>query len=36
MRIFLVTHAFNSLSQRLFVELAERGHEVSVEFDINV
>ncbi len=35
MRILLLTHAFNSLSQRLFVELQERGHEVSVEFDIN-
>lgn len=35
MRILLLIHAFNSLSQRLFVELAERGHEVSVEFDIN-
>lgn len=35
MRILLLTHAFNSLSQRLFVELAERGHTVSVEFDIN-
>ena len=35
MRLLLLTHSFNSLTQRLFVELRERGHEVSVEFDIN-
>lgn len=35
MRILLLVHSFNSLSQRLYVELGERGHEVSVEFDIN-
>lgn len=35
MRILLLTHAFNSLSQRLFVELREEGHEVTVEFDIH-
>jgi putative two-component system hydrogenase maturation factor HypX/HoxX len=35
MRILFLTHAFNSLTQRLFVELRVRGHEVSVEFDIN-
>jgi putative two-component system hydrogenase maturation factor HypX/HoxX len=35
MRILFLTHAFNSLTQRLYVELRERGHEVSVEFDIN-
>lgn len=35
MRILLLCHSFNSLSQRLFVELRERGHEVSVEFDVN-
>ena len=34
MRILLLTHAFNSLSQRLAAELNERGHEISVEFDI--
>ena len=34
MRILLLTHAFNSLTQRLFVALREHGHEVSVEFDI--
>lgn len=35
MRILFLTHAFNSLAQRLHVELRARGHEVSVEFDIN-
>ncbi|MCU7920815.1 MAG: hydrogenase maturation protein [Candidatus Thiodiazotropha sp. (ex Epidulcina cf. delphinae)] len=35
MRILFLTHAFNSLTQRLFVELQGQGHEVSVEFDIN-
>ncbi|MGB0683836.1 MAG: enoyl-CoA hydratase-related protein [Magnetovibrionaceae bacterium] len=35
MRILLLTHAFNSLTQRLFVDLIRDGHEVSVEFDIN-
>ncbi len=35
MRILFLTHAFNSLAQRLFVELQAGGHEVSVEFDIN-
>lgn len=35
MRILFLTHAFNSLSQRLFLELVTRGHEVSVEYDIN-
>jgi putative two-component system hydrogenase maturation factor HypX/HoxX len=35
MRILFLTHAFNSLAQRLFVELRDRGYEVSVEFDIN-
>jgi len=34
MRILLLTHAFNSLSQRLWSELVLRGHEVSIEFDI--
>jgi len=33
-RILLLTRSFNSLTQRLFVELAARGHELSVEFDI--
>lgn len=35
MRILLLSHSLNSLTQRLHVELIERGHEVSVEFDIN-
>ena len=35
MRILFLTHSFNSLAQRLYVELVERGHEVSIEFDIN-
>lgn len=35
MRILFLAQAFNSLTQRLFVELREAGHEVSVEFDIN-
>lgn len=34
MKVLLLTHAFNGLAQRLFVELRERGHEVSVELDI--
>lgn len=35
MRILLLTHAFNSLTQRLFVALEEEGHAVTVEFDVN-
>jgi len=35
MRILFLAHAFNSLTQRLFVELQAQGHEVSVELDIN-
>ena len=34
-RILLLCHSFNSLTQRLHVELRERGHEVAVEFDIH-
>ncbi len=34
MRILLLAHAFNSLTQRVHAELVEAGHEVSVEFDI--
>ncbi len=34
MRILLLTHAFNGLTQRLAVELGRHGHEVSIEFDI--
>ncbi|MCU7966842.1 MAG: hydrogenase maturation protein, partial [gamma proteobacterium symbiont of Bathyaustriella thionipta] len=35
MRILFLTQSFNSLTQRLYVELQALGHEVSVEFDIN-
>ena len=35
MRVLLLCHSFNSLTQRLHVELRERGHAVSVEFDVN-
>jgi putative two-component system hydrogenase maturation factor HypX/HoxX len=35
MKILLLTHSFNSLSQRLYIELKQHGHQVSVEFDIN-
>ncbi len=34
MRILFLTHSFNSLSQRLYVELVADGHDVSIEFDI--
>jgi putative two-component system hydrogenase maturation factor HypX/HoxX len=34
MRILLLTHAFNSLTQRLSAELQLLGHQISVEFDI--
>jgi len=35
MRILFLAHSFNSLTQRLYVELTEAGHDVSVEFDVN-
>ncbi|HAR64082.1 MAG: hydrogenase maturation protein [Candidatus Margulisiibacteriota bacterium] len=35
MKILFLTHSFNSLAQRLFVELKKHGHEMSIEFDIN-
>jgi putative two-component system protein, hydrogenase maturation factor HypX/HoxX len=35
MRVLLLSHSFNSLTQRLHVELREHGHEVSVELDIH-
>ena len=35
MKILLLCHSFNSLTQRLHVELRERGHEVAVELDIH-
>ncbi|MGZ8254066.1 MAG: hydrogenase maturation protein [Burkholderiaceae bacterium] len=34
MRILLLAHSFNSLTQRLWVELTGAGHEVSLEFDV--
>ena len=34
LRILLLCHGFNSLSQRVFVELRALGHQVSVELDI--
>lgn len=34
MRILLLAHSFNGLTQRLFCALREDGHAVSVEFDI--
>jgi putative two-component system hydrogenase maturation factor HypX/HoxX len=33
--ILFLTHSFNSLAQRLFIELTRCGHDVSVEFDIS-
>ena len=35
MRILFLAHSFNSLTQRLYVELAAAGHDVSIEFDVN-
>jgi putative two-component system hydrogenase maturation factor HypX/HoxX len=35
MRILFLTHSFNHLAQRLYLDLAALGHEVSVEFDIS-
>ncbi|NVJ90491.1 MAG: hydrogenase maturation protein [Methylocystaceae bacterium] len=35
MKILLLTHSFNSLTQRLYVEIQRLGHELSVEFDIH-
>ncbi len=34
MRILLLCHGFNSLTQRLYAELSAKGHQLSVEFDI--
>jgi putative two-component system hydrogenase maturation factor HypX/HoxX len=34
-RILLLAHSFNSLSQRLWVELERWGHLVSLELDVN-
>lgn len=35
LRILLLCHSFNSLTQRLFAELRAMGHALSVELDIN-
>ena len=35
MKILLLTHAYNCLCQRLYVESIQMGHNVSIEFDIN-
>ena len=35
MRILLLAHSFNSLTQRLWVELTAWGHDVSLELDVN-
>jgi putative two-component system hydrogenase maturation factor HypX/HoxX len=34
LKILFLTHGYNSLTQRLHSELAARGHEVAIEFDI--
>ena len=36
MRILLTASAYNSMTQRVHVELAERGHEVSVELALGM
>ncbi len=35
MRVLFLCYRFNSLSQRLYCELTDRGHEVSVELDVH-
>jgi putative two-component system hydrogenase maturation factor HypX/HoxX len=35
MRILLLATSFNALTQRIYVELAERGHTLSVELAVN-
>ncbi|MDH2357074.1 hypothetical protein QCM80_41790 [Bradyrhizobium sp. SSUT112] len=35
MHILLLSHSFNSLTQRLHVELRDRGHDVAVELGIH-
>jgi putative two-component system protein, hydrogenase maturation factor HypX/HoxX len=35
MKILLIVSAFNSLTQRVFCELQDMGHTVSIEFAIN-
>ncbi len=34
MRILLLAHSFNSLTQRVYTELVAASHEISVEFDV--
>lgn len=35
MKILFLTHSFNSLTQRLWVELTRLGHDCPIEFDVN-
>jgi len=35
MRILLLAHSFNSLTQRLWIELEDWGHDISLELDVN-
>jgi putative two-component system hydrogenase maturation factor HypX/HoxX len=35
MRILFLSRSFNSLAQRLYIELTALGHEVAIEFDIS-
>jgi putative two-component system hydrogenase maturation factor HypX/HoxX len=35
MKILLLAHSFNSLTQRLWVALSQAGHDVCLEFDVN-
>lgn len=35
MNILFLTHSFNSLAQRLFIELTRCGHDISLELDIS-
>lgn len=35
MRLLFLCHAFNSLAQRLYVELTRDGHEIAIELDVN-
>jgi putative two-component system hydrogenase maturation factor HypX/HoxX len=35
MRVLFLSHAFNSLTQRLWAELARDGHDLTLELDVN-
>ncbi|MEM7724130.1 MAG: hydrogenase maturation protein [Pseudomonadota bacterium] len=35
MRILMLAHAFNSLTQRLWLELEAEGHDLTLEYDVN-